>query len=499
MKIKALFSALVLLTVLTTSGYSQTWRYTGSMDQERWISGCIALDDQTAMVMGGYDRFFMPIASCEIFDPATETWAYTGAMNVARALPLPVKLADGKVLIFGGLTGSNGSAQVTDVVEMYDPATNSWTTVGQMLKSRLLPTVTLLSNGTVFIAGGLTNDNNGTHTTNECEIYDPSTNTSVAAASMASNRYEHKAVLLNDGTVLLTGGRDGGAYSNYFDLCEIYDPSTDTWANASTMSQRRMQGILTKFADGVVLASGGRNTPTSSAPGSEIFDPSSGTWNSTDPMQEPVAFGASVMFPGDRFMVTGGIIDGSWVNHVGIDNASTAACEWYDKEDRSWYFAPTLNDSRDKHSAIYLHQTVNPELPEDLIVVAGGHGGMLSQDTTFIDNQYLNSAEVLDITDEAIRKYKQNPQSSVSPGSQAAQIRILQTAIGVLLHIPVAQSTTIKVDLLTVDGKFVQTVNDLSVDAGIFKQKIDAFGLASGVYLVRITVGSSVTIHKILL
>jgi len=52
---------------------------------------------------------------------------------------------------------------------------------------------------------------------------------------------------------------------------------------------------------------------------------------------------------------------------------------------------------------------------------------------------------------------------------------------------------------LTVDGKFVQTVNDLAVDAGIFTQKVDAFGLASDVYLVRITVGSTVTIHKILL
>src|SRR5207245_1577649 len=100
---------------------------------------------------------------------------------------------------------------------------------------RFVPSATLLGNGKVLVAGGLTDQG----TTASCELYDPQTQKSVSTGSMLLNRYCMQAVLMDDGKVLLTGGRDGGAGSNYFGECELYDPVTETWSAASSMNQSR--------------------------------------------------------------------------------------------------------------------------------------------------------------------------------------------------------------------------------------------------------------------
>jgi len=67
-------------------------------------------------------------------------------------------LPDGETLVVGGLQnyGTLSSA------ELYDEARNHWRTVAELSTPRQIHTATLLPNGTVLIAGGLNNDNQGT-------------------------------------------------------------------------------------------------------------------------------------------------------------------------------------------------------------------------------------------------------------------------------------------------------------------------------------------------
>ena len=86
---------------------------------------------------------------------------------------------------------------------------------------RAFHTATLLNDGTVLITGGIT-DFAG-NTTTAAEIFDPNAGTFTPTASMNVSRAGHTATLLGDGTVLITGGVTGvsGTWTS-LNSAEIY-------------------------------------------------------------------------------------------------------------------------------------------------------------------------------------------------------------------------------------------------------------------------------------
>ena len=91
---------------------AQTWQYTASMHEVRWLAGMVALNNQTALMVGGYHAGGgSGLATCEIYDPVTATWSYTGSLNVGRGYPTLVKLPNGHILsMCGGLQMGYGAA-----------------------------------------------------------------------------------------------------------------------------------------------------------------------------------------------------------------------------------------------------------------------------------------------------------------------------------------------------------------------------------------------------
>ena len=132
-------------------------------------------------------------------------------------------LSDGTVLVTGGLTA-----------ELFDPNSGSFTpTTGSMGTSRADHTATLLKDGTVLIAGGafvrLLNGirNRVLASIASAELYDPAKKTFSPTGGLQSGRYFHTASLLNDGTVLVTGGThvdvvSGQISSTVLSTAELY-------------------------------------------------------------------------------------------------------------------------------------------------------------------------------------------------------------------------------------------------------------------------------------
>jgi hypothetical protein len=88
----------------------------------------------------------------ELYDPATGTWTATGSLTTAREDHTATLLPNGQVLVAGGI--STGNAETSNA-ELYNPATGTWTATGSLSQARGGHTATLLLNGGVLVVGGI--------------------------------------------------------------------------------------------------------------------------------------------------------------------------------------------------------------------------------------------------------------------------------------------------------------------------------------------------------
>jgi hypothetical protein len=187
---------------------SGTFSYTtGSMSWNRIYHTATLLNDGTVLISGGQDGF--PFA--EIYNPGTKTFSTTGEMSASRHRHTATLLSDGKVLVVGGAQDGEFGNPIASA-EIYDPATGTFHPTGGMSIPRADHTATLLSNGKVLITGGrsINGDSGALATT---EIYDPASGLFINAGAMGSARTDHTATLLLspplNPRVLITGGFDG--------------------------------------------------------------------------------------------------------------------------------------------------------------------------------------------------------------------------------------------------------------------------------------------------
>jgi hypothetical protein len=181
---------------------TNAWTSAGSMGAARCYHTATLLPNGKVLVAGAYGSSGSALTSAELYDPATNGWTPAGAMSAARYLHAATLLSSGKVIVTGG---SNASAALTSA-ELYDPATNGWTPAGTLGAARYEHTATLLPSGKVLVTGGLQNSSGSGSAIASVELYDPATNGWASVGAMATTRLFQAATLLQSGRVLVTGG-----------------------------------------------------------------------------------------------------------------------------------------------------------------------------------------------------------------------------------------------------------------------------------------------------
>jgi hypothetical protein len=150
-------------------------------------------------------------------------------------------------------------------------AVGGWQPAGSMVFARLGARAALLKDGSLLVVGNEPCVAAGEPTQSErAEVYDPSTDTWAEVDSLNKQRDGFALVALRDGTGMVLGGSN--AQSQPFSSTKIYRPATHTWSDGPLMQRAGAQAAVT-LADGRVVAVG---------PGhAEVLDAGASAWRRT--------------------------------------------------------------------------------------------------------------------------------------------------------------------------------------------------------------------------
>lgn len=260
-------------------------------------------------------------AQAQSYDPATNAWSGAETLPQDHDGGTATVLPSGGVLVAGG---NSGGATIYLGADSSGPG--AWSSAGNLSFGRDGGRITRLLDGRVLAAGGSPPGGVTADGRKNAEVWSPSTNTWTNAGTLVDNRVNHAQVLLPSGKVLLAGG---GALSS----AEVWNPATNTSTATGNLTVVRDGATATMLPTGKILVTGGSGTSTA-----EIFDESKGTFTAlAAPMSAPHSNHGAVLLPTGKVL----LVDGS-------------TSELFDPSTETFTAGPLLSAARDGRTASLL-------------------------------------------------------------------------------------------------------------------------------------------------
>jgi WD40 repeat protein len=182
---------------------TNSWKDAGVLSQPRCRHSAVLLVDGRVLVTGG-ENGEGPLSSSELFNPITGIWSQAGGLNVARFAAEAVRLMDGRVILTGGL---KDNSYTLNSVEIYNDQLGKWEQAASLSQARYGHTLILLPGGQVLAVGGQEVSGSGPgRLLDSVEVYDPQAKAWTSIASINQPRAFHTATLLSDGRIFIAGG-----------------------------------------------------------------------------------------------------------------------------------------------------------------------------------------------------------------------------------------------------------------------------------------------------
>lgn len=231
----------------------------------------------------------------------------TGNLVVGRYYHTGTLLNNGNVLIAGGMTSQPGpSGYVLSSAELFNPSAGNngtFSLTGSLNIGRSNHTATMLNNGMVLIAGG--SDYSG-NALSSAELYNPTTGTFASTGSLSTARMFHTATLLSNGMVLIAGGSSYYGLGEPLSSVELYNPSSGTFSVTGSLNTARSSHTATLLNNGMVLIAGGSDVNGNPLASAELFSVGGGTFAFTGNLNTArTQQGATILSSGEVLIVGG--------------------------------------------------------------------------------------------------------------------------------------------------------------------------------------------------
>lgn len=251
---------------------ADTWTNVADTIHSRRNSILATLADGRVVAAGGQDS--LTVSTAEIFDPTRNQWTELPPLNVGRESAMWVSLDDGRLFVFGGgnslVGGTTGTFELASA-EIYDPELNEWILVEPMSQEEVSwEGWVKLNDGRVLLTGG-----DFARPIKLVQIFDPATDSWELSTELPKPTGGGATVLLPDGNVLVAGGGLRCCLTETL----VFDTALETWTPGPEMLVKRGGHLGLNLPDGRIVFLFGLNPDfpfDDPYRGGEIFDPGTG-------------------------------------------------------------------------------------------------------------------------------------------------------------------------------------------------------------------------------
>ncbi|MFA5806464.1 MAG: kelch repeat-containing protein [Melioribacteraceae bacterium] len=440
------------------------WYTTDSLKERKHDHAGIQLNDGNILVTGGYTPSQnYPSNETEMYDVKSQSWKVTTPMNKGRAYHNLIKLKDGSILAIGGFSERS--------CEILNSDYTKWTFTDSLeTKKYYGQNVVLLQDGNVLVTGGYVfASNDTTGALKECELYNYSEQKWEIVSKLNTGRYDHFATLLNDGKVLVTGGKKIYHGVILLNTCEIFDPVTKEWSYTTPMNYPRAGHSATLLSNGKVLAIGGQQRY------SELYDPATKQWEIVG--QVNLASGQNKAIE---------IMNGKYLLLVHDFDGYITRCGWelYSLKDYVSVYV-------EKFTRNIIKQAI-ARINENLVLVAGGSEAIISG-----AELYIVTANFCQIYDFNLTSIKENNNNNLP---KDFYLGCYPNPFNGTTNLTIKLSSTKQVllNVYNILGEMIKTIynGELSSGKHTFQLNLDKY--SSGVYFVRMSSLNKVQLIKII-
>jgi len=234
----------------------------------------VAVVDGKIYAIGGHPLGGVTTDINKEYDPAMDKWISKKSMPGPLAW-FGIAVYQNEIYVIGGAWFLSGSEK--NSVWVYNPATDIWNTSKTSMPTARGGIEANVVDGKIYVIGGTNSDG----ITNVTEVYDPATDTWATKTPIPTPVYSYASAVVDD-KIYIIGGLTQTANSTLqsrIDLNQIYDPKTDTWSlgmpipNTNGANAGATTGVMAPKR--IYVIGGGLN---------QIYDPANDSWTVGTPI-----------------------------------------------------------------------------------------------------------------------------------------------------------------------------------------------------------------------
>jgi N-acetylneuraminic acid mutarotase len=318
----AVMAVSCMVTVKPANALTEQWVEKAPMPTGRYNFGAATVND-TIYAIGGLAKVFDEHTYehgrtgttnvNEAYDSAADTWVEKTPMPAPNWLDtFGIAVYQGKIYCIGGPANN-----------VYDPATDTWEAKRAMPTQRHFLCANVVD-GKIYLVGGRTMEkamDTGdywlpglmTYNTSDVnEVYDPATNSWTRKASIPNPVASYASAVVNNKIYIISGCTPSG---NITGLVQVYDPQTDNWSLAAPIPnpvENAAAGAVLNAASDAVYVIGGctESHRLSGSNFNQVYFPENDSWTTSTPISVNIN-ALSVAVVNNTLYAIGGISDNS--------------------------------------------------------------------------------------------------------------------------------------------------------------------------------------------